>query len=238
MFHWLQRCLLLCCLVLVVGCTIDNTTVAKDVPTRETATVVSNRPNSEAKKNLNLPQLQGTATVEMKLNYGTLVMEIDGNNAPTTAGNFVDLVNKGFYNGLTFHRVVKDPSPFVAQGGDPQGTGTGNYIDPKTNQPRYIPLEIWAEGDKQPTYSRVLSPGQKPKLKHFRGAVAMARTPAPDSASSQFYIALADINFLDGQYAVFGYVKSGMEFVDQIKVGDKIESARVTRGLENLKVPN
>jgi peptidyl-prolyl cis-trans isomerase B (cyclophilin B) len=237
MFLWLQRCLLLCCFVLIVGCTIDNNTAAKDVPPRENATVVSNRPNNEAKKNLNLPQLQGTATVELKLSYGTVVMEIDGNSAPTTAGNFVDLVSKGFYDGLTFHRVVKDPSPFVAQGGDPQGTGTGNYIDPKTSQARYIPLEILAEGDSKPTYSKVLSPGQKPKLKHSRGAVAMARTPAPDSASCQFYIALADINFLDGQYAVFGYVKSGMEFVDKIKVGDKIESAKVIQGAENLKLP-
>ncbi len=237
MFLWLQRCLLLCCFLLIVGCTIDNNTAAKDVPPRENVTVVSNRPNNEAKKNLNLPQLQGIATVELKLSYGTVVMEIDGNSAPTTAGNFVDLVSKGFYDGLTFHRVVKDPSPFVAQGGDPQGTGTGNYIDPKTSQTRYIPLEILAEGDSKPTYSKVLSPGQKPKLKHFRGAVAMARTPAPDSASCQFYIALADINFLDGQYAVFGYVKSGMEFVDQIKVGDKIETAKVTQGLGNLKLP-
>ncbi|MFN3361560.1 MAG: peptidylprolyl isomerase [Pseudanabaenaceae cyanobacterium] len=236
MFLWLQRCLLVFCVLLTVGCTIVNNSDAKNVPPagQEKMSSVS---SSEAKK-LNLPQLQGTATVEMKLPYGTVVMEIDGNNAPITAGNFVDLVNKGFYNGLTFHRVVKDPSPFVAQGGDPQGTGTGSYVDPKTKQVRYIPLEIWAEGEKQPTYSRVLNPGVKPKLKHSRGAVAMARTPNPDSASSQFYIALADINFLDGQYAVFGYVKSGMEYVDQIKVGDRIESARVVQGLENLKLPN
>lgn len=234
MFLWLRRCLLLLCLVLVVGCTIGN---AKDVPPGESTAVVSNRPNTEANKNLNLPQLQGTATVELKLSYGPVILEIDGNSAPITAGNFVDLVSKGFYNGLTFHRVVKEPSPFVAQGGDPQGTGTGNYIDAKTNQIRYIPLEILAEGDSKPTYSKVLPPGQKPKLKHARGAVAMARTPSPDSASCQFYIALADINFLDGQYAVFGYVKSGMEFVDQIKMGDKIESAKVIQGAENLKLP-
>lgn len=238
MFLWLKRCLLLLCLILTVGCTIGNSTDAKDAPLRgENTAVVSNRPTTEAKKNLSLPQLQGTATVELKLNYGTVVIEIDGNSAPTTAGNFIDLVSKGFYNGLTFHRVVKDPSPFVAQGGDPQGTGTGNYIDPKTNQARYIPLEILAEGDSKPTYSKVLNPGQKPKLKHSRGAVAMARTPNPDSASCQFYIALADINFLDGQYAVFGYVKSGMEFVDQIKMGDKIETAKVIAGGDNLKLP-
>ncbi len=237
MFLWLRRCLLLLCLVLVAGCTIGKGIDAKDVPPGESTAVVSNRPNTEAKKNLNLPQLQGTATVELKLSYGPVILEIDGNSAPITAGNFVDLVSKGFYNGLTFHRVVKEPSPFVAQGGDPQGTGTGNYIDAKTNQIRYIPLEILAEGESKPTYSKVLPAGQKPKLKHARGAVAMARTPSPDSASCQFYIALADINFLDGQYAVFGYVKSGMEFVDQIKMGDKIESAKVIQGAENLKLP-
>ncbi|MCS6958519.1 MAG: peptidylprolyl isomerase [Pseudanabaenaceae cyanobacterium SKYGB_i_bin29] len=236
MFLWLARCLLVVCLLLTAACTIVDNSDAKNVPPGGQEQPMSSSTISEAKK-LNLPQLQGKATVEMKLPYGTVVMEIDGNNAPITAGNFVDLVNKGFYNGLTFHRVVKDPSPFVAQGGDPQGTGTGSYVDPKTGRVRYIPLEIWAEGDREPTYSRVLQPGVKPKLKHSRGAVAMARTPTPDSASSQFYIALADINFLDGQYAVFGYVKSGMEYVDQIKVGDKIESARVTQGIENLKLP-
>jgi peptidyl-prolyl cis-trans isomerase B (cyclophilin B) len=74
-----------------------------------------------------------------------------------------------------------------------------------------------------------------PELEHTRGAVAMARSQFPDSASSQFYFTLADLSFLDGNYAVFGYVTSGMEVVDQIQQGDKIESAKVTAGLENLK---
>jgi peptidyl-prolyl cis-trans isomerase B (cyclophilin B) len=74
-----------------------------------------------------------------------------------------------------------------------------------------------------------------PQLKHTRGAVAMARSQQPDSASSQFYFALADLAFLDGSYAVFGYVTNGMNVVDKIQQGDRIESAKVTQGLENLK---
>ncbi len=184
-----------------------------------------------------LPRLDGTATVEMKINGSPVIIEVKGEEAPITAGNFVELVDKGFYNGLVFHRVVQD---FVAQGGDPTGTGTSGYIDKKTGKERTIPLEIKLEGQDKPTYSKGL--GQQAGfsappviLKHSYGAVAMARTQMPDSASSQFYITLADTDFLNGDYAVFGYVTSGMDTVDKIKQGDKIESAKVTAGLENLK---
>lgn len=191
-----------------------------------------------------LPQLQGKATVEMVVNGQSIVIEVDGENAPITAGNFVDLVNKKVYDGLVFHRVVKDPTPFVAQGGDPQGKdkafpvsrlGTGGYTDPTTKQSRMIPLEIKLANQAEPTYSKASLPGDQVVLKHRRGAVAMARSQAPDSASSQFYFALADLAFLDGNYAVFGYVTQGMDVVDQIKQGDRITSATVTQGLENLK---
>lgn len=189
-----------------------------------------------------LPRLNGAATVEMKLKYGTVTIEVDGIDAPITAGNFVDLVKRGVYNNLTFHRVIREPSPFVAQGGDPLGNGTGSFIDPATSQPRLIPLEITKaytpkEGFiPKPEYSNPLKPDDKVQLRHIRGAVAMARFQlSPDSASSQFYIALADINFLDGSYAVFGYVTSGMDVVDKIKLGDRIESMTVTKGIENLK---
>ncbi len=192
-------------------------------------------------------RLEGKATVEMVAKGGTVVMEIDGTDAPVTAGNFIDLVQKGVYNGLVFHRVVRDPQPFVVQGGDPQGKdpnfpteqlGTGSYIDPATKQPRYIPLEILPEKAIAPIYSKTLSDAginAAPKLKHKRGAVAMARSQFPDSASSQFYITLADVNFLDGSYAVFGYVTSGMETVDKIQQGDRIESIKITKGIENFK---
>ena len=182
-------------------------------------------------------QLKGSATVELKLKSGTVKIDLDGANAPVTAGNFADLVKRGLYNGLTFHRVVKEPTPFVAQGGDPLGNGTGNFTDPVTSQPRYIPLEILPDGAKQPIYGEVLPPTQKPKLRHNKGAIAMARSQSPNSASCQFYLALDDIYFLDGSYAVFGYVTEGMELVEKIQVGDRIESITITKGEENLKQP-
>jgi len=191
----------------------------------------------------NLPRLQGKATVVITVKGQPITIELDGSKTPLTAGNFVDLVNKGVYDGLVFHRVIREPQPFVAQGGDPQGKdtsvplsalGTGGYIDPATNRPRNIPLEIVPSGATEPTYSRTIS--VPPLLRHTRGAVAMARSQSPDSASSQFYIALADLPFLDGSYAVFGYVTEGIEVVDQIQQGDRIDTAKVTQGLENLQV--
>jgi peptidyl-prolyl cis-trans isomerase B (cyclophilin B) len=183
----------------------------------------------------------------MVVNGSTLVIEIDGTNAPVTAGNFVDLVNRGVYNGLAFHRVVREPQPFVVQGGDPQSQdpnfpaqqlGTGSFVDPETQAPRYIPLEIKPAGAEKPVYSQTFEEAriaEAPQLTHTRGAVAMARSQAPDSASAQFYFTLADLPFLDGSYAVFGYVTEGMEVVDGIQQGDRIESARVVEGLDNLQ---
>ncbi|MEM9272196.1 MAG: peptidylprolyl isomerase [Cyanobacteria bacterium P01_F01_bin.143] len=188
----------------------------------------------------NLPRLEGMAKVKLVVNGSPIIIEVNGIEAPITAGNFVDLVQRGVYNGLVFHRVVKSPQPFVAQGGDPLGNGTGGFTDPDTGKKRSIPLEIKLTGDDEPTYSKglgqqsgIMSPDVV--LKHNRGAVAMARSSAPDSASSQFYIALAQLDFLDGDYAVFGYVLEGMDAVDGIEQGDIIESAEVLEGIENLK---
>lgn len=195
-----------------------------------------------------LPRLEGKATVEMRVKGATVTMEIDGTDAPITAGNFVDLVKRGVYDGLMFHRVVREPDPFVVQGGDPQSKdssvpvgqlGTGNFVDPATKVARYVPLEITPEGATTPIYSQTFRDAgisALPKLKHTRGAVAMARSQFPDSASAQFYITLADVNFLDGSYAVFGTVTKGMEVVDKIQQGDRIDSIKVTQGIENLKL--
>jgi peptidyl-prolyl cis-trans isomerase B (cyclophilin B) len=195
----------------------------------------------------NLPRLEGKATVVMAVKGSPITIELDGTNAPITAGNFVDLVQKGVYDGLVFHRVVRQPQPFVVQGGDPQGKdpkfpaarlGTGGFIDPKNSRERYIPLEIQVKGAKTPTYSMTLEQAgiaEQPVLQHSRGAVAMARSNSPDSASSQFYFTLTDVPFLDGSYAVFGYVKQGMDAVDKIEAGDRIDKATVTEGLENFK---
>ena len=130
---------------------------------------------------------------------GEIRIEFFPEDAPKTVENFVTLAKKGFYNGLNFHRVVPD---FVVQGGCPKGNGTGG--------PGYT---IKAEFNKQ---------------KHVRGTVAMARSQHPDSAGSQFYICYGTTPHLDGQYAVFGKVVSGMELVDRIKQGDKMTSVTIT----------
>lgn len=198
-----------------------------------------------------LPRLNGIATVEFVVNGGVIIVEVDGENAPVTAGNFVDLTQRGVYTGVVFHRVVREPAPFVVQGGDPQSTapnvplqalGSGDFIDPASGVPRYIPLEIKPAGGKDEiiygqTFSELGIEAKAPELPHRRGAVAMARSPSANSASAQFYIALADLSFLDGQYAVFGQVIEGMDVVDQIQQGDRIQSATVVAGLENLQQP-
>ena len=193
-----------------------------------------------------LARLNGTATVELVVNGEQILVEVDGAQAPITAGNFVDLVKRGVYDGTVFHRVVREPQPFVVQGGDPQSKdpsvpvqqlGTGGFIDPDTQEERLIPLEITPDGGDQPLYSQTFETSgetAKPALQHSHGAVAMARSQFPDSASSQFYFALADLPFLDGSYAVFGYVTEGLDVVDTIQQGDVLESATVVEGLDNL----
>jgi peptidyl-prolyl cis-trans isomerase B (cyclophilin B) len=129
---------------------------------------------------------------------GEIRMEFFPQDAPQTVENFITLAKKGFYDGLTFHRVVPD---FVAQGGDPKGNGSGG--------PGYT---IKAEFNKQ---------------KHVRGTVAMARSQDPDSAGSQFYICYGATPHLDGNYTVFGKVVSGMEQVDRIKQGDRMSAVAI-----------
>ena len=136
----------------------------------------------------------------IETNKGSITIELYEDKAPITAGNFIDLVEQGFYNGLTFHRY--EPG-FVIQGGCPLGTGTGGYTDPKTGRERRIKLEV----------SKELPHGAA-------GAVAMARSQNPDSASCQFYITLGPAAFLDMNYAVFGRVTDGMDTVNQIRRGD------------------
>lgn len=240
--YWLKSIFLV---VLISSLTLSGCATKTNTAENTTTNVTPAEESSQSMKDY-LPRLEGKATVIMTVNGSPITIEIDGENAPVTAGNFVDLVERGVYDGLVFHRVVKDPQPFVAQGGDPQGKdpkfpinalGTSGFIDPATNQKREIPLEIKLEDNEEPTYSKALGnqQGAPVVLPHRRGAIAMARSQAPDSASSQFYFALADLAFLDGDYAVFGYVTSGMEVVDAIKQGDRINSATVAEGLENLK---
>src|SRR4028119_599020 len=187
--------------------------------------------------------LPGKAIVAQIINGQPVFIEVDGTNAPITGGNFVDLVERGIYDGVMFHRVVRQPEPFVVQGGDPRSRdtripasqlGTGNFIDPETNQGRSIPLEIKPQGATQPVYNQVVT--ETPQLQHTRGAVAMARSTALDSASSQFYFALDDLPFLDGNYAVFGNVIAGFETVNAVQQGDRISTAKVVDGIVPSRV--
>jgi len=182
--------------------------------------------------------LTGKVTVVQVINGQPVTIEVDGTNAPITGGNFVDLVERGTYDGVMFHRVVRQPDPFVVQGGDPRSKdtsipagqlGTGNFIDPDTNQARFIPLEIKPQGAAQPVYNQVVT--QNPQLPHTKGAVAMARSTALNSASSQFYFTLDALPFLDGNYAVFGNVTQGFETVNVVQQGDRISSAKVVAGI-------
>lgn len=171
------------------------TTLAVVIDSVQAATT-SSRKTTGKKEKMNEP------IVSMETNKGTIVIQLFTKDAPITAGNFLDLVKRGHYNGLTFHRY--EPG-FVIQGGDPKGTGTGGFVDPATGRERRIPLEV------------------KPHLKHdAAGMVAMARSNDPDSASCQFYITLAPASFLDGKYAVFGKVTSGIDAVMQLRKGDQM----------------
>ena len=132
------------------------------------------------------------AIIEVK-EFGVIEVELNPGVAPITVENFIKLANKGFYNGLTFHRVIKG---FMIQGGCPKGNGTGG--------PGYcIKGEFFANGINNP-------------LKHTRGVISMARAMDPDSAGSQFFIMHQDAPHLDGQYAAFGKVVKGIEVVDAI----------------------
>lgn len=139
-------------------------------------------------------ELPERPVVEMKVkNFGTIRLELRHDKAPLTVENFLSLVEKGFYDGLTFHRIVQN---FMIQGGDPKGNGTG--------------------GSEKTIKGEFLKNGVNNTLTHTRGTISMARSPAYDSASSQFFICNADSTFLDGNYAAFGYVTEGMEVVDAI----------------------
>lgn len=145
--------------------------------------------------------------------YGTIEAELDADEAPITVTNFAKLVQKGFYDGLTFHRII---SGFMIQGGDPLGNGTGGSENK-------IKGEFSANDVDNP-------------LKHTRGVLSMARSSAYNSASSQFFIMHADATHLDGQYAAFGKVLSGMEIVDAICENTPVTDGNGTVAKENQPV--
>ncbi|WP_334295405.1 peptidylprolyl isomerase [Cellulosilyticum sp. WCF-2] len=165
------------------------------------------------------------ATLKIK-GYGTVTLELYPDLAPNTVNNFITLANSGFYDGLIFHRVIED---FMIQGGDPNGNGTGG--------PGYsIAGEFSSNGFTTNT------------LSHTKGVISMARAMNPDSAGSQFFIMSADGTYLDGQYAAFGKVISGLDMIEKIQLVDTnnqdkplkdivIESIRVSLGALKVTAP-
>lgn len=151
-----------------------------------------NNQNDNEKENKDM--LKGKHHVEINIkDYGTIKVELDADTAPITVTNFVNLVKDGFYDGLTFHRIIKD---FMIQGGDPEGNGTG--------------------GSDEEIDGEFASNGIENNISHKRGVISMARSQDYNSASSQFFIVHKDSTFLDGEYAGFGHVTAGMEIVDKI----------------------
>lgn len=160
------------------------------------------------------PEFKATkhAQIEIK-NYGTISLELYGEEAPITVNNFVKLANEGFYNGLTFHRII---SGFMIQGGDPNGDGTGGSTE-----------NIKGEFSQNGVQNRIL---------HTRGTISMARSSENDSASSQFFIMQQDATHLDGAYAAFGRVTSGLEIVDKICENTPVTDSNGTVTAENQPV--
>ena len=158
--------------------------------------------------------LSGTHHAEIQVkDYGTITVELDADTAPITVTNFVNLAKDGFYDNLTFHRIMDG---FMIQGGDPNGDGTG--------------------GADQTIKGEFSSNGVENEISHTRGTISMARAQDPDSASSQFFIVQEDSDYLDGNYAAFGHVTSGMEIVDQICKDVPAEDDNGTVKAENQPV--
>jgi peptidylprolyl isomerase len=185
--------------------------------------------------------------VEMETTKGTLTIVADGYSAPVNAGNFVDLVERGFYDGLEF---LANQNDFVLQIGDPPGPEEG-FIDPKTKKYRAIPLEYLIRGESEPMYGITLEDAgiyladlSLPFSAY--GTVALARPgDDPNGGSSQIFFFKFDteltppgFNVMDGRYSVFGYLVDGKDVLEQLTANDKIISAKVVQGIDNLIQPS
>ena len=156
-------------------------------------------------------QLSGKHHVVIKVKkYGNIKVELDADTAPISVTNFVNLAKKGFYDGLTFHRIIDG---FMIQGGDPSGDGTG--------------------GSDETIKGEFSDNGVENNISHVRGTISMARSSENDSASSQFFIVQSDSTYLDGQYAGFGTVTSGMDIVDKICKDTPVTDSNGTVEKEN-----
>lgn len=180
---------ILCTCFLISGCggNTESSSAAKttSAASSEETTSASSTDTTDYKSSY-------TAVIDVK-NYGKIKVDLYEELAPITVKNFVSLAKDGFYDGLTFHRII---SGFMIQGGDPKGDGTG--------------------GSEKTIKGEFAQNGVENNLSHTRGVISMARSNDPDSASSQFFIVQADSTYLDGQYAAFGKVTEGMDIVDKI----------------------
>ena len=192
----------------------------------------------------NLPRLLGRATVELRTNKGNLLVVVDGYNAPLTAGAFVDLVKRGFYNGLPFNRAEDF---YVLQTGDPEGPADG-FIDPASKTERHVPLEIRVADQAVPYYNQTFEDlglyKAEPVLPfNAKGTLGWAHSDeALDDGSSQFFLFLSEpeltpagLNLIDGRYAAFGYVVEGLDVLNELTAEDGIVSAKLLEGAENLQ---
>ena len=186
--------------------TKENNTENKD------ENIQNNQISNESEENNMYSTGKHHAEIVVK-NYGTIALELYADVAPITVENFANLVNEGFYNGLTFHRII---SGFMIQGGDPLENGTG--------------------GSSKTIKGEFASNGVKNSISHVRGTISMARSSMPNSASSQFFIVHQDSTFLDGKYAAFGTVTSGMEVVDKICADTAVEDDNGTVAKNNQPV--
>lgn len=203
--------------VIIIAGVVIFTTVNKGKETNQITTTKENEDNQEIEEEtMNKTEyLSGKHNVEIEVkNYGVIALELDADIAPITVTNFINLVEQGFYNGLTFHRIIDG---FMIQGGDPLGTGMG--------------------GSDEKIKGEFIANGVANSISHVRGVISMARAGySYDSASSQFFIVHKDSTFLDGQYASFGKVISGIEIVDKIAENTKVEDSNGTVLKENQPV--
>lgn len=189
-----------------------NLTACGGSDSKKDKTTKENNTSEASNKDENL--LSGLHHVEIDVkDYGTIAVELDADSAPISVTNFIKLAKDKFYDGLTFHRVIDG---FMIQGGDPDGNGTG--------------------GSDETIKGEFKNNSVDNKISHVRGTISMARSMDPDSASSQFFIVQSDSTYLDGDYAGFGKVTSGMDVVDKISKETKVEDNNGTVLSENQPV--